>query len=61
MFAGGQFELGGGLPFAKVNVVVVGRDNFTSRCTIDVNQNVQVACAVVDFAGGFDDKVFGSH
>jgi len=61
MFAGRELDRGGGLPFAVVEILFIGGDDFTGRNEVGIDKDVKVPRAVIQFAGWFDDQTGCSH
>ena len=61
VLAGFKVEGNGGLALAVVEVLRAVGDHFPCRREVGVDEDVEVAGAVVDFAGGFDDEAGCGH
>ena len=56
VLAGRQFDGNGCLALAVVEMPLVGGDDLTGGNEVGVDEDVEMSCAVVDFAGGFYDE-----
>ena len=61
MLARFEVEGNGGLALAVVEMLFIVGDHFPCRREVGVDEDVEVAGAVVDFAGGFDDEAGCGH
>jgi hypothetical protein len=56
VLAGLQFDGNGCLALAVVEVPLVGGDDLSGGNEVGVDEDVEMSCAVVNFAGGLDDE-----
>ena len=61
MFAWRQFELGDCLPFAKMEMLIVGDDRLAGLDKVRVDQNVKMAGIRVNLAGWLNNQPCGGH